>query len=687
MRVLYCLVAAILIFSAIQCGFYSFQTPIEEVWEAGLCSDFSSASDGEDVEAETHAPLNHSLGEYTLLIWEVFPCFPDEFVTIKNVGSYESSLKDISISDGEGTATFTGNSTIEPGGVLTICSSLVILRAVGVMTSAIELSNLDTRGTLRLADKGDEIILLSPMKNVIDAFVFGDVDYAGEGWKGQPFDSIRKGDSARRKGSCDTNESGDWVVSVPGRSSLGMIECRSNVEPFIIPGEAEKRLLRELRYAQYSVILAFYQLAEPDIVNELCRCASNGVNVTILLEGQPVGGMKEEELITIGELLGSGVDIRLLESTNGYKRYRYLHCKYAVVDGRRTCVLSENLLAVSLQNNRGWGVIIESREIADYFSTLFELDSLPRMLDIGKADEKRFSASSHEVMEVQLLGNVAYPRFNCWVSPILSPDFSKKSLIEMVKDARERIMIQQMYCELTPEDELLAEIIYAAERGVKVRMLLDSSYFAQIGSNNAVLVEDLNLIASKNDLDLEARLVSEYHDFEILHNKGLIVDDQVLVSSINWCPSGFEENREVGVVLRSEEVAEFFFTVFLEDWTIDPLPPIARIEGSGRAAEGDIICLSALNSSDNAGISNYSWDIDGDGMDDRWGPLLVISLPVGNHIIRLRVTDIFNNTARCNQTIEVLDLKEGQFDPLLLLPLVAFAPFVFLRLLKKVKVG
>lgn len=638
------------------------------------------------MEAGIIEPLNHS-GSKELMIWEVLPCFPAEFVTIKNVAQCEASLVDIAISDGEGRVTFRDNSTIKPGGLLTVCSSLETLRAMGVLTPAIELGSLDTWGTFRLADKGDEIIILSPSNKVIDAFVFGDSTYAGEGWKGHPFEPIGKGDSAKRNGSFDTNESRDWVVSVPGRSSLGTMECRASVEPFIIPGEAGKRLLRELKYARHSVILAFYQLAEPAVVDELCRCAFDGVNVTILLEGQPVGGMKEGEMDAIGELLASGADIRLLESENGYKRYRYLHCKYAVVDSHRTCVLSENLLSASLQSNRGWGVIIESREIANYFSSLFEIDSLSSMLDVRNADEKQIPGFSHEPVEVQLLENVSYPRFSCSVTPILSPDFSKNALIEIVKDAEERIMIQQMYCDLTPDDELLDEIISAAKRGVKVRMLLDSSYYSQVGSDNAALVEDLNLIAIKNELDLEARLVSKYHDFKIMHNKGLIVDDHVLVSSINWCPSGFAENREVGVVMGSEELTDFFLAVFLEDWAIDPIPPIARIDGPERAAQGDIICFSAMDSSDNAAISNYSWDIDGDGTYDRWGALLVITLPAGNHVIRLRVTDLHNNTAQCDQTIEVIDLPESPFDPLLLFPLLAIAPIVVFRLLKKVKVG
>ena len=52
--------------------------------------------------------------------------------------------------------------------------------------------------------------------------------------------------------------------------------------------------------------------------------------------------------------------------------------------------------------------------------------------------------------------------------------------------------------------------------------------------NNSMTVDALNALANERGLDLEARLMSDYHNLGVLHNKGVIADDKVLVSSINW---------------------------------------------------------------------------------------------------------------------------------------------------------
>ncbi len=49
--------------------------------------------------------------------------------------------------------------------------------------------------------------------------------------------------------------------------------------------------------------------------------------------------------------------------------------------------------------------------------------------------------------------------------------------------------------------------------------------------------------------------------------KELIVDNQfVLVSSINWNSVSPNFNREAGVIIDHQEVAQYFLTVFEDDW-------------------------------------------------------------------------------------------------------------------------
>lgn len=52
-----------------------------------------------------------------------------------------------------------------------------------------------------------------------------------------------------------------------------------------------------------------------------------------------------------------------------------------------------------------------------------------------------------------------------------------------------------------------------------------------------------------------------------IHNKGIIVDGKtVLVSSTNWSGDGVLRNRDAGLIIHNEEVAQCYLQVFLDDW-------------------------------------------------------------------------------------------------------------------------
>ncbi|MNT54307.1 hypothetical protein D3C72_1914600 [compost metagenome] len=66
-----------------------------------------------------------------------------------------------------------------------------------------------------------------------------------------------------------------------------------------------------------------------------------------------------------------------------------------------------------------------------------------------------------------------------------------------------------------------------------------------------------------------------------IHNKGIIVDGQaVLVSSTNWSGDGVLRNRDAGLIIHNEEVAQYYQQVFLDDWDsraksrVDDDPPV-----------------------------------------------------------------------------------------------------------------
>jgi len=51
-----------------------------------------------------------------------------------------------------------------------------------------------------------------------------------------------------------------------------------------------------------------------------------------------------------------------------------------------------------------------------------------------------------------------------------------------------------------------------------------------------------------------------------VHAKGLVVDDAVVVGSLNWNAHAARENREVLVAVESRVLADHFARVFTADW-------------------------------------------------------------------------------------------------------------------------
>ncbi len=68
-----------------------------------------------------------------------------------------------------------------------------------------------------------------------------------------------------------------------------------------------------------------------------------GVDVEVLLEGGPVGGISAEEKAAVWRLNQSGIPVyEMTTSESGHAPYRYDHAKYVVIDDRSVIVTSEN---------------------------------------------------------------------------------------------------------------------------------------------------------------------------------------------------------------------------------------------------------------------------------------------------------------------------------------------------------
>ncbi|MDD1723940.1 MAG: phospholipase D-like domain-containing protein, partial [Methanospirillum sp.] len=270
----------------------------------------------------------------------------------------------------------------------------------------------------------------------------------------------------------------------------------------------------------------------------------------------------------------AGIPVRMMEgSDEDHAPYRYDHAKYLVADGTKVLITTENFKEHSFprageSGNRGWGVVLDSPDLAGYFSRVFREDE--NGPGVGQAE-------GHPGETETQSGETYHPRFislafsGADVTPVLSPDTSIL-IADMINKSRERVWIQQAYITEYPdrrENPFLAAAVNAARRGVDVRILLDGYYYNIEGEkDNDEMVDSLSTLAGRENIPLQAKvLYPEKAGFLKVHTKGVITDDEVLVSSMNWNENSACFNREAGVIIRSLPVASYYASVFLSDWS------------------------------------------------------------------------------------------------------------------------
>lgn len=394
-------------------------------------------------------------------------------------------------------------------------------------------------------------------------------------------------DVAAREGQVHVLEEGIWDPRplMLGQSRFLPAEFKGvTVTAFVSPDCSDEVFMSVIGNASGEILLNVYEFSSPAMADALARARAKGVTVTVLVEGGPVGGIGEEEKAALWDLNQSGIPVYAMVSTvTAHAPYRYDHAKYVVIDRTSVLVVSENFkyngfAPEGISGNRGWGVVLNDPATVAYFATVFQEDlRSPSVVPYVGGPGRR------EVLSTETYAPAFHPQTftGATVRPVLAPDTSSQ-VTALIASAEKSIDIEEAY--ITNETRFtlnpyLAAAIDASRRGVTVRILLDSYWYNTEGKNdNDEMVEIINRIAAAEHLLLEARLADlETSRLGKIHNKGVIVDDRkVLVSSINWNNNSRNFNREAGVIIDHPGVAEYFTSVFEDDWN-----PGVRTSNSG----------------------------------------------------------------------------------------------------------
>jgi phosphatidylserine/phosphatidylglycerophosphate/cardiolipin synthase-like enzyme len=330
---------------------------------------------------------------------------------------------------------------------------------------------------------------------------------------------------------------------------------------FVLP-DAPDRTVETLASADERLLLAGYTLTSERVTEALLAAHDRGVTVRVTLDGSPAGGMTDRQARQLDRLTDAGVEVRVLAGP--YTRYAHHHPKYAVVDDR-ALVLTENFKPAGTggMSSRGWGVTLSDPSAAETLADLHEADRTARAAtpwreyrsgrEFADADPALGEfPTQHEPAQVAVTSTTV----------LVAPDNAADAVTARLDAAEDRVLVQQVTVD-SRDNRLLRTTLRAADRGVRVRILLSDAWY--VAEDNAALAGWLNRRADAEDWDLKAR-VDEPRGYEKIHAKGVIVDDAALVGSLNWGAAAQTENREVVVALEGG-AADYYADVFAGDWS------------------------------------------------------------------------------------------------------------------------
>ncbi len=488
----------------------------------------------------------------------------------------------------------------------------------------------------RFANAGGEVALLDAEDSVRDLLIYRDGQTDLDGWEGPAVEPYRGTNFAIRGQIlyrvldeitglplADTDTAADWAqypgdpvrgrrVRYPGweleRFFQPAVGASGTVTAGIAPDNAYELVVDTIRSARETIEIQAYSLRHYELTLELVDRARQGVTVTVLLEGGPVGGLQEQQLWACQQLhateRGTCTFMVNVPEQNVRSRYRFLHSKVMILDRRQLLVSTQNFnhgglpgddKANGTGGSRGVVLVTDSPQMVARAAEVFEADHDPD----NHADLTLWAHDNElgygppapdfvpDVGEDWITYTVRFPNTlvaqGKWFELITAPEAALRTsdgLLGLVAraGAGDAVYVQQLYERsdwghpVSAPNLRLQAYIEAARRGARVRILLNGGSFdlAYLPlTDEAEAVAAVNAIAQSEGLDMSARMgdPTEYG----IHNKMVLVDLRgrgryAHVGSINGSETSSKVNREIALQVRSRELFDYLYQVFVHDW-------------------------------------------------------------------------------------------------------------------------
>ena len=431
------------------------------------------------------------------------------------------------------------------------------------------LPDLKRVGGFYLSNRGGAIALKDPFNHTIDCVVYGNSSF-NEGWNGKPIEG-KKGYILKRKDCDDSNSSSDWYIWKIGWSDSKPYKFKANHAIAFCSPDCSYNVIKTALTHGKNISINLYIFSHPYLYKILSEESSS---LRLLLDGNVIGGISLDERYIAWKLNKKG-EVRYMygnEKEGIYKRYRFNHAKYAIIDNK--CIIESanwDMRGIPVDEkygNREWGIEIYDENASKFLWEVFKNDFNPLMEDsipFNKSDFFRGKPHNYSISYFIPHGNYKKKfiplsiNWNFNATIILAPDNAEKEICNLIGKAKHEILVEQAYIQKDWHDGLnpfLKELIEKKKEGVEIKVIMN--YNKKYRTSNKWNEETMQFL-EKNGIEVKFSSIP-------IHNKGVIVDNAVLISSINWGENSVRNNREIGIIIEDGNISQYFKKIFYYDW-------------------------------------------------------------------------------------------------------------------------
>lgn len=274
------------------------------------------------------------------------------------------------------------------------------------------------------------------------------------------------------------------------------------------------QIIDEIDVAKNKIYVEVYIFTETNMRDALIRAHERWVEVKILLENNPYMApyLNDKHYNVFQE---AWINVKWSDPLN----YSLNHSKLLMIDSK--AYISTGNFSYSLfKYNRDFLISFTQREFLESLEQLFIQD---------------------------------FEHNNVWVyheNLVLSPSYSRDKMTKLIENAQKNI---DFYFPYIADDDFTNVIFQASRRGITIRWIVEKDTYN----------EDKDIIINFENNNIEIYPIKKNK----LHAKAILVDDTYLyIWSINFSTYSFDENREIGVIIKDKKIIAEFKAVFDSDF-------------------------------------------------------------------------------------------------------------------------